>query len=297
MSSRIYEVYSDESGFPAQRFQAIGVVSGPSEHLASLRRELASVLKDKGISEVKFEEVRGYRPKVEAAFCFCDLAIGFSAERKIRIDVLIWDLQDSRHAVIGRDDIANLHRMYYKVLTNLGRRWHINEWKLIPDENSAINWREIQDFLNMTRLNRPRPELLRLFDSSEEYKFFKFSVAPQCSHKEPLIQLADLFAGLAVFSRNKGASFVGWLSTEESKHQLVLFDREQDVTEKASKADLVRFHLLKRFDECCKQKRLGVSVRTRRYLHTFNPENPINFWNYEPQHEMDIAPIRSAGAD
>jgi len=255
------------------------------------------MLKVKGIKEIKFEKVRGHRPKVEAAICFYNLAIDYSAKRKIRIDVLIWDLQDSRHTVVGRDDIANLHRMYYKVLTNLSHRWHINEWKIIPDENSAINWEEIRDFLNMTRFNRPKPDLLRLFESLDEYNFFKFhSIVPRCSHEEPLIQLADLFAGLASFSRDKGTSFIRWLCSEESKHQLVLFDREEDVPEDLSKGDLVRFYLVKEFHEHCKRKRLGVSIRTKCYLHTFNPENPINFWNYKPQHEMDRAPIKSLDA-
>jgi hypothetical protein len=270
------------------------VVSGPRDHLVLLRRELINVLNDKRLKEIKFEEVRGHRPKIEAASSFYNLAIDYGAKRKIRIDVLTWDLQDSRHTVVRRDDIANLHRMYYKVLTNLSLRWRINEWKLIPDENSAIDWREIRDFLNKTRFNRPKPELLRLFESSEEYKFFIFhSVVPRCSHKEPLIQLADLFAGIASFSRDKGSSFIRWLDSEESKHQLVLFDREEDVPEDLSKGDLVRFHLMKAFRENCIRNKLGVSISTKCYLHTFKPENPINFWNYEPQHEMDKAPIKS----
>lgn len=293
-SSSIHEAYSDESGSSSSRFQAIGVVSGPSSKLVVLRRQLGSVLEDKGIREVKFEEVRGHRPKVEAASCFYDLVIDHSAKRDVRIDVLTWDSEDSRHRVIGRDDTANLHRMYYKVLVDLGRRWSADEWKLVPDENSTIDWGEIQDFLGMTRLNRRRPELLELFESSEGKKFFRFhSVTPRSSHAEPLIQLADLLAGLATFSRTKGVRYVSWLSSEEAKRQPVLFDREENGAVEPSKGDIVRFHLLKKFCGLCRRRRLGVSIRTRNHLHTFDPRKPVNFWNYEPQHDMDKAPTRS----
>lgn len=76
----------------------------------------------------------------------------------------------------------------------------------------------------------------------------------------------------------------------------MLFDKE-DVSEDPSKSDLVRFYLLNHFDEECKKRKLGVSIKEKGYLHTFNPENPINFWNYEPQHGMDKAPTRSSNID
>ena len=73
MSSCIYyEADSDESGSSTKRFQTIGVVSGPRDHLVLLRRELVSVLKGKGVKEIKFEKVRGH--KVGAASSFYNLA-------------------------------------------------------------------------------------------------------------------------------------------------------------------------------------------------------------------------------
>lgn len=45
--------------------------------------------------------------------------------------------------------------------------------------------------------------------------------------------------------------------------------------------------------EQCKQKRLGVSLQDSIGLETPNPNNPINFWPYTPQHEYDKTPSPS----
>jgi len=42
----------------------------------------------------------------------------------------------------------------------------------------------------------------------------------------------------------------------------------------------------------CKKRKLGVSLETKRCFSTPNPNNPINFWYYKPQHKMDKAPIK-----
>jgi len=47
-------------------------------------------------------------------------------------------------------------------------------------------------------------------------------------------------------------------------------------------------HLNKEF----KPLSLGVSLETKKKFHTFNPNNPANFWFYTPQLEYDKAPIK-----
>jgi len=49
---------------------------------------------------------------------------------------------------------------------------------------------------------------------------------------------------------------------------------------------------LAEFNAACKSKKLGVSLKTHRGLRTLNPESPINFWWYEPQHDADRAPTK-----
>jgi hypothetical protein len=287
----MFEAYSDESGFPAERYHAISVVSGQREHIKCLRSYLDSVLWDRGLSELKFEEVRGHRPKLEAAREFIRHAVEFAADKKVRVDVLIWDTQDSRHSVVTRDDIANLHRMYYKVLVHIGRTWGQTDWSFYPDERSDVDWGEIQGFLNKTGTVKTKPQLLKLFD--EQKKFFRFvHITPRKSDNEPLVQLADLFAGIATFSRQKGEGYQSWIRARKHEQHPALFEVEGGSVVDSSKADIVRFELLQGFEALCKDHNLGVNLSKKCYLWTPNPKNSINFWNYEPQHEDDKAPTR-----
>ncbi len=65
---------------------------------------------------------------------------------------------------------------------------------------------------------------------------------------------------------------------------------------KLSKSDQERCCVLYEFNNKCKNKKLGVSLKINRGLKTFDAKNPINFWWYEPQHEADKAP-RKIGKD
>jgi hypothetical protein len=51
--------------------------------------------------------------------------------------------------------------------------------------------------------------------------------------------------------------------------------------------------VLKKFDETCKERKLGVSLKTKKGLWTPDPQRPINFWLYEPQHPEDKAPQKA----
>jgi hypothetical protein len=289
----IFGAYSDESGTFNQRYQTIAVVSGHESALSQLRSNLKEILDKHEISEVKFVDVRSHSPKVEAATGFARYAVEFARQTKIRIDVLVWDIQDSRHTIQGRDDIANLERMYYKVLIHAGRQWNQIDWDFCPDEHSSVNWNEIAEFLNRTRLSHPKPALLTLFESEEANQLFQLkSVKEMKSHQEPLIQLADLFAGMARFTREKGEQCIRWLDSQENKEQisLPLFPNENDEVDEVNRTEQNRFHLIGEFNGLCKRYTLGISLRSKKYLWTPNSTNSINFWSYEPQHEYDKAP-------
>jgi len=277
---RKFSAYSDESGCFSKRFQAIGVISGEESHLVRLRDELESVIKDRNIREVKFSELRTHRPKLEAAQSFIEKGVDFAKQRRVRIDVLVWDTYDSRHAIPGRDDLANLERMYYKILRHISEKWHQHNWELYPDDGSEVNWYEIKSYLSKTRIPRRRkPYLLLLFDE-EDYAINFHKIVPKRSHDEPLIQIADLFAGIACFCRENGEECVKWIQSQKEKNQQLLFDYEESVTtENPNKTKQNRFVLAGRLNERCKQYRVGVSLNTRKYLWTPHPFNPINFWN------------------
>lgn len=134
---------------------------------------------------------------------------------------------------------------------------------------------------------RRKPYFLTLFEQ-ERYRIKFRKVEQLKSHKEPIIQLADIFAGLTCFSRKK--SYECWIEYNKRKKQQSLFRKESEIRSKLSKTDLKRFELIFNIYELCKKSGLNVSLRSNKYLWTPNPSNPLNFWHYEPQHEKDKAP-------
>jgi len=298
MESKTFAIYSDESGVFEHRFQTIALISSQQIVLSELRSKLKGFLDKHEIDEIKFSEIRTHRPKLDAARDFIRHSVKeFASQLKIRIDVLIWDTQDSRHTIRGRDDIANLEFMYYKVLTHAVRQWNQIEWDFYPDKNSQVHWNEIADYLNRTRLVRYQSNLLSLLENEYEIQPLRFKIIdPLDSLYEPLIQLADLFAGMARFVKEEGKQCIQWLDYCRNKNQLSLpsFINREDTIDETIITKQNRFQLIGEFNNLCKHYRMGVSLRQKRCLWTPDPTKPINFWNYEPQHEYDKAPKRKA---
>ena len=249
------------------------------------------------INEVKFALVRTHRPIIEAAraFSHCMLET-LTSVITVRADIITWDTQDSRHAIQGRDSIANLERMYYKVLTHAARQWNQVEWSFHPDKNSQVHWHEITDFINKTRLAKPAINAPFLFNSEDLDQSIEFTrVEPLDSLEEPLIQLADLLAGMARFMREDGHQCIQWLDSWGNRDQLTLphFLHDNSALDETIRTKQNRFLMVGEFNAHCKRYRLGVSLRDKRCFWTPNPTNAINFWNYEPQHDYDKAPKKT----
>ena len=288
--------FSDESNWNTGRFRSLGLVTMSKEHLGKLTQELKQLLADSGIKEFKWSKLKGARERF-AAEKLCDFAIKYAHERLLRIDVLVWDIQDSRHNVQGRDDIANLQRMYYHLFRNVLRmRWPANAvWRLYPDEHTAMDWQSVEDYLSAVSTSVVIERSL-LTDGKLTVRLSREfgieEIAETTSHDNPLLQVADLFAGLAVFSRDRFEEYQRWL--EATSAQIRLFENELDGTN-TSKRLVERFLVLQYFDAECKKRELGVSLKSKRGLWTPRPENPINFWFYKPQHPEDRAPRKERG--
>lgn len=285
--------FSDESHWSHGQFRSIGLVTIQAEHLQSVEDCIRGLADQYGIKEFKWKRLKG--PKYRSlAQKLCEVIIENALRGILRVDVLIWNIYDSRHNIPDRDDIANLQRMYYHLFRNVLRvRWSREAvWRLCPDEHTSINWETVQDFLENTCVGLEadcslltggqfRIRLFREFDIEE--------IRAVSSDQHPLLQVADLFAGLAVFSYEHFGEYEEWLL--EAHGQLNLSD-ESISPRKLSQSSRERFELLKHFDGACKRKKLGVSLKKNRGLWTPNPQAPINFWLYEPQHPMDKAPQR-----
>lgn len=290
-SSVTHAGFSDKSNWNKGRFRSLGLVTVSLAALDDLNGRLRQLLTESDVMEFKWQKLRQARERF-AAEKMCDFAVDAALRQQLRVDVLVWDIQDSRHKIAGRDDIANLQRMYYHLFRNVLRlRWPDNAvWRLHPDEHTAMDWQTVQDCLEKVADSW---EVERsLFTKGQFHirlrrEFGLEEVMSVSSYEHPLLQLADLFAGMAVFSRDQFDAYQVWLAASCS--QPMLFEDGSEAPA-ASSRSRERFLVLRDFDQCCKKRRLGVSLKTKRGLWTPDPANPLNFWVYEPQHPEDTAP-------
>ena len=285
--------FSDESNWNVGRFRSLGLVTMPVEYFDDLRETLHTILRESGIKEFKWKELRGAKERF-AAIKMCEFAVDAACAGTMRLDVLIWDTDDSRHKVKRRDDTANLQRMHYHLFRNVLRvRWPDDAiWRLYPDEHTSMDWQTVEDCLDSVSAGVELESSLftgRQFRLRLRREFEIQEIREEKSSDQPLLQLADLFAGLAVFSRDKFTEYQEWRSNQSG--QLALL-KDESLNTNPSRSSQERFQVLYELDRLCKSRSLQVSLKSSHGLQTPNPQRPINFWLYQPQHPKDRAPVR-----
>lgn len=296
-----YVVFSDESSYTQGRFRSIAAVSlpcGSPNCIDAISAELGRVLNCSGNGELKWRNVgRGGRNNVGRANAAVDFVIS-SLSRKLRLDVVTWDIEDSRHSVEERDDPANYCRMYFHLHRSLMMRRESGAcWHLHPDELSIVDWDTIHDCLNSSSTWYQRGRAGQVIFESEDARW----IAPHIksfrqvnSAQTPFVQLADLFAGMAAYTRTNPEIIQALLAKEKEESQPSLFPADMPAYS-MSKTDRGRFRVISHLNQSCKRCRLGVSLGTKGYFCTYDPQNPINFWHYTPLHPRDRAPSRNWG--
>jgi hypothetical protein len=271
------------------------LLSFDCSHLPFLQTNVQGILDQSGVREFKWSKLRTAKNRF-CALKLCEFTVDHARRGQLRIDVLTWDIGDSRHKVERRDDVANLQRMYYHLFRNvLRKRWPSDGmWRLCPDENTAVDWDTVEDFLSgaSTELEVGGDLLTHgKFRVRLKTEFGIDTIAPCDSAEQPLVGVADLCTGLGIYSRSCYDRYEQW----HAKHgpQPRLFPVNEHSRLLLSGADRERCQVLSSFAQMCKKYRLGVSLRSKRGLRTYNPSNPINYWWYEPQHELDKAPVRA----
>jgi hypothetical protein len=285
--------FADESYYLDGRYRGLGLVSLRYRDYQSVTSKLKSILKESNIKEFKWNKLKSARERC-AALKLIRYAIEIAHAGTLRFDLLTWDIMDNRHTVNRRHEIDNLHRMYHHLSKNVfGKRW-INKstWILHPDENSVMRWEEVRKYLERkSHTINPTPNLFQPYqkvDVVQNYHIQKIS--PVNSEDEPLVQLIDLFVGLAVYSRLNYQKFSEWKTTNEPQLSIV-FPGSPSLASEFSSGEKERFTVLQEFYQQCNLKKLNVSLHTEQGLKTRNPKDPINFWWYTPQSALDKAPV------
>ena len=283
--------FSDESHWNTGRYRSLGLVTLTSENRNDLTVAVQHILDNSGTKEFAWKNLRDVKYSF-AAEKLCDF-VNRTVGGEMRVDVLTWDVEDSRHRIYGRDDTANLARMYYHLMTSaITRRWPSGAvWQMHPDERTDMDWDELERCLRGVPRKLKSHAQARLDGEAETSKLNKPRIDPVKSSSEPLVQLADLFAGIAAFSWNRSAAYDRWEAREDG--QTDMFDDILDAAQPLaiSKSESYKARTLQRFDAFWLRAG-GIHHDYGEGLRTWKPDVPVNFWLYIPQGDNDKAPRR-----
>lgn len=290
--------FADESHYNKGRFRSLAVVSLKQGGHESVKKQVCTLLEESDVKELKWEKVKDAKYRFAARKILC-LAVDLASRGVIRIDTLIWDIEDTRHKIKGRDDLENLHRMYHHLFKDvLQKRWGDGAiWILYPDENRGLNFKDIHYFLHLKqgKLTPAKRSLFSKKRSSLEWiQYYHIAdISPVKSHDEPLVQISDLFAGMAAFSYKCFDKFKRWEKANSPQRGLFDVHAIAENGDGISNSERERFFLLDGFNKECKRRKMSVSLNSHHGLRTMDPRYPLNFWFYLPQSEMDNAPVRT----
>ena len=177
-----YVAYSDESG-TGDRFTSIASFSLRKDALSTVNDTIKQLLNSSSVSEFKWQKLKDARYR-HCALKLIDSVWGFLRSADARVDVIIWDNQDERHAVAGRDDSANFGRMYFHLqAASMKRRPRKAEWQLYPDEKVDIDWVTVRECLAAVGRRRPFVKAPLLGDFFADSYFTVGECAQVESHK------------------------------------------------------------------------------------------------------------------
>lgn len=255
--------YVDESKQNTGRYGGVCVVSVAAEHVNSLADELRAALGE--LREFKFNEMGDARHK-RAALRILAIVLEAAKGGRLRVDTLTWDREDSRHKVVGRDEYANLARMLYHRIVHVLLQWpDRRNWHVIYDRQDGIDDKEVARTVNAKVRQKIRDDLTGVFDSDPEILF-----SEQVDSKgHVFVQVADLFAGLAVYLRDLDPS-----------------DYKSGSKAKRNRGEVIDVLVTWLAVNARPFFRRGEGLITER-------DTAINFWPYRPQGDYDRAPVRA----
>ncbi|MBN2396394.1 MAG: DUF3800 domain-containing protein [Candidatus Atribacteria bacterium] len=294
--------FSDESCFNDGIFRSISLLTLEVGKCQEIENDFFQVLSSSGITELRWQKLRQARDRI-AAIKIIDRVILRILAKELRIDILIWDIKDSRSNVKGRDDNANLLYMYrYLYINVLHKRWiDTSIWKLCPDENSLIDWKGVHQYLNASsQYFKPNHPSLPDLDSTAYSLVREFNIQeiiPVKSKESSICQVADFFAGIGAYSHRNFNKYNNWLKSNNGQEAIDFSstDEEEILSDNVinrSNSEENRFIVINYLNNKFKQLKLGVGLEKSKGFKTYDPKNPINFWIYQPQTDLDKAPTK-----
>lgn len=259
-----YLGFADEAHYNVGRYRGLALVSMRAIDAPSLRAEVSAMLHESHVTECKWERVRSAKHRFTAQKLL-HWTLDHALANSLRVNVLTWDTGTSEDQRQGTHHIKRLRSTYVRLFAHVIRtRWTgASRWRFHPDEQEALDWRLIRHDVQRI-VGRELARSLEIDD-----------IVPLVSRDEPFVQLADLFAGLAVFSRDGYDDYERWLCAPNESHGEPA--GEQQPPEYLSSSLRQRCVILDGFYTECKLHNAHVSLRTNRGLRTYDPHPPIAF--------------------
>lgn len=104
--------YADETHHNTGRYRGVALITLDANKAGYVTDCLRTILFKSSIEEFKWAKLKSARYRF-AAQKIVDIVLEWLIQDSMRIDVLSWDIEDSRHKIHNRSDIRNLRRMYY----------------------------------------------------------------------------------------------------------------------------------------------------------------------------------------
>lgn len=292
--SELHYLFSDESGYVGEsRHGSIAVIAGSK----TTTKKMNDIIKESlgGKSEIKFSGISS-RKDQEIAKHIINKSLEQVRDNKLKINVIIWDKHDSRHSVANRCDIRNLIIMYYRVLRHSLKNWSEGiDWAFYPDQQTSVDWSDLINILSKKPISDTDISSQILFDFFNKSIYPNIRITRELDSKEfPIVQLADLFAGIARTSCEHSISYRKWRMLEEQKDFPLLFPEQES---NIPKSKLIKFEILHYFHEQAKFHNLGINYSKNKYFKTYDPKSDLNFWHYTPQGSYDKAPTKQTHKD
>lgn len=280
--------FSDESCWNTNQFRSISLVTCSYDDFRILNVSLSKIIEESKHKEIKWSSITETTGIRLIDFVFSNL-------HKLRVDVIVWNMEDSRHkGILKRDDTEDFCRMYFHLIRNvLHKRWTKEcKWVLHPDEHDCVRWSILEKHLNDKSWGISDTIHQTSIDDStysEYYNIVEFT--PATSKDNPFIQLADVFAGLGTYSYQSYDKYDTW--KDKISDQCSIFDTiDNQFCERLSRNDLNRFPVLQHLISKAKSRTMRISYHEYKGLKSFDSNSRINFWLYTPQSVKDMAPIR-----
>jgi hypothetical protein len=270
--------YCDESKYVGTfRFRAVSCVSVSSAAHAEIDADFRAMLEAEEKTDFGFEDLRTARNCIIAARLMRRV-VEYAARGTLQIRTILWDAYDRRHGP-GTDELRNLERMYVHLLRDvLARRWTARSWEIRPDQQTAIRW---------TQLARITEAAARKTSGRDiEVRH----LAEQSSKREPLVQIADLYAGLMSHYAFYGAQLSRLRALPDEQRNRVMEQRVEPLDSASSRE---RFKLLPHILALHEENGIAAQFTNKGFVFGTSVRSPVYNWLYEPQVDADKAPRRA----